>query len=276
MPTIEGALRTGLRIAPTGQIFIATTYQEVLDALTASVASNGDVILLPRGSTYDITATIVINKSGVRLIATEDGLSPLARGEFTGFLANASFTDGPVVTVNGPCSLEGIGFVSRDTGGLFFAGAALLLGGAADANPFGVWVKNCRFPKWALDNRIGISVEGSSNCLIEYCDFEGGGADFDAGIYVQGATQNLVIRRNHFRQCTDAVRLGAFAGGGPEFVIDHNYVYDGKMVNTQGNSGTGLICDNMIGALAAGAAYDKNVTDMKTAGYELVNNHYTE
>lgn len=276
MPTIEGALRTGLRIAPTGQIFIATTYQEVLDALTASVASNGDVILLPRGSTYDITATIVINKSGVRLIATEDGLSPLARGEFTGFLANASFTDGPVVTVNGPCSLEGIGFVSRDTGGLFFAGAALLLGGAADANPFGVWVKNCRFPKWALDNRIGISVEGSSNCLIEDCDFEGGGADFDAGIYVQGATQNLVIRRNHFRQCTDAVRLGAFAGGGPEFVIDHNYVYDGKMVNTQGNSGTGLICDNMIGALAAGAAYDKNVTDMKTAGYELVNNHYTE
>ncbi|MEE8466040.1 MAG: hypothetical protein V3S68_06135, partial [Dehalococcoidia bacterium] len=78
MPTIEGALRTGLRVSPTAQIFIATTYADLVLALAASVAGNGDVILLPRGSTYDITATVVINKSGVRLIATEDGLSPLA------------------------------------------------------------------------------------------------------------------------------------------------------------------------------------------------------
>lgn len=276
MGIIEGALRTGYKVSPSAQMMIATSYAELLAALAAAVAGNGDVILLPRGSTYDITATVVVNKSGVRLIATEDGLSPLARGEFTGFLSNASFTDGPVVTVNGPCVLDGIGFVSRDTGASFFAGAALLLGGDADAAPFGVWVKNCRFPKWGLDNRIGIGVEGSSNCLIEECDFEGGGADFDAGIYVQGATQNLVIRRNHFRQCTDAVRLGAFAGGGPEFIIDHNYVYDGLMVNTQANTGTGLICDNFIGALANSAAYDVSIADMKTAGFELSGNHYSE
>ena len=276
MGVIEGALRTGLRVSPTAQIFIATSYQEVLDALTASVAGNGDVILLPRGSTYDITATIVINKSGVRLIATEDGLSPLVRGEFTGFLSNASFTDGPAVTVNGPCELDGIAFVSRDTGANFFAGAALLLGGAGDANPFGVWVHNCRFPKWNVDNRIGISVEGSSDCLIEKCTFEGVGAVLSAGVYVQGAVQNIVIRRNHFRQCTDAVRFGAFAGGGPQCIIDENIVYDGKMVNTDGNNGTGLFCRNVVGALADSAAYDKSITDLKTAGYELSGNSYTE
>ena len=38
----------------------------------------------------------------------------------------------------------------------------------------------------------------------------------------------------------------------------------------------GFICDNFIGALADSAAYDKNITDMKTAGYELAGNHYTE
>ena len=276
MGVIEGALRTGLRVSPTAQIFIATTYQEVLDALTASVAENGDVILLPRGSTYDITATIVINKSGVRLLATEDGMSPLARGEFTGFVANASFTDGPVVTVNGPCELSGIAFASRDTGANFFSGAALLLGGAADANPFGAWVHGCRFPKWGLDNRIGIAVEGSSNCLIEESDFEGVGADFNSGIYVQGATQNIVIRKNHFRQCTAAVKFGAFAGGGPECIIDENIVYDGKMVDTDGNNGTGLFCRNVIGALAAGAAYDRDVSTLITAGWELSGNSYTE
>ena len=276
MGVIEGALRTGLRVSPTSQIFIATTYQEVLDALTAAVAGNGDVILLPRGSTYDITATITVNKSGVRIIATEDGLSPLAHGEFVALVANASFTDGPVMTVEGPCKLEGIGFASRDTGANFFAGAALLIGGLATAAPFGVWVEKCRFPKFNLDNRIGISVEGSSNVLIEDCDFEGIGADFDAGVYIQGATQNIVVRNNHFRQCTDAIRLGAFTSGGPEMIIDHNYVYDGLMVNTQANSGTGLICDNFIGALAAGAAYDVDVAAMKTAGFELAGNHYSE
>ena len=205
MGVIEGALRTGLRVSPTAQIFIATTYQEVLDALTAAVAGNGDVILLPRGSTYDITATITIAKSGVWFLATEDGLSPLVRGEFTGFLANASFTDGPVITVTAPCELDGIAFVSRDSGALFFAGAAALLGGSGDANPFGVWMHNCRFPKWNVTNRIGLAIEGSSDCLIEDCTFEGVGSNFASGIYVQGAAQNIVIRRNHFRQCTNAI-----------------------------------------------------------------------
>ena len=276
MGVIEGALRTGLRVSPTAQIFIATTYQELLDALTASVANNGDVILMPRGSTYDVTASVVVNKSGVRIIATEDGLTPLAHGEFVALVANASFTDGPVMTINGPCEINGIGFASRDTGATFFSGAALLVGGAGDANPFGAWIRKCRFPKFNLDNRIGIAVEGSSNCLIEESDFEGIGADLSAGIYVQGATQNIVIRRNHFRQCTDAVRFGAFAGGGPECIIDENIVYDGVMVNTDGNNGTGLFCRNVIGNLAAGAAYDRDVATLITAGWELSGNSYTE
>jgi hypothetical protein len=184
MGLIEGALKRGdLRVAQEAQIFVVESQADLSAAITAAVAGNGDVALLPRGG-IEVTAQITQNKSGMRFIAVDDGMSPLARGEFNAIYAAAAFTDGPVMKVTAPTSFDGMGFASRDTGATFYDGAALLLGGDADANPWGVHLKNCRFPKWGLDNRIGIAIEGSSNCLIEDCDFEGVGADFDSGIYV--------------------------------------------------------------------------------------------
>lgn len=276
MSLIPGSMKRGeLRIAPDAQIFTIENTQAALEAaITAAVGGNGDVILIPRGG-IEVSSTVVFAKSGLRVIAVDDGMSPLARGEFNGIFSGAGFTDGPAVQVTAPTSFDGIAFVSRDTGALFFAGAALLLGGNADANPFGVHLINCRFPKWGLDNRIGIGIEGSSDCLIEDCSFEGGGADFDAGIYVQGATQNLTMRRNIFRQCTAAVVCGAFAGGGPHFLFAGNYVEDGLLVDTGGNTGTGLIADN-YSELAAGSSYDAAVATLQGRGWQLSGNHYGE
>ncbi len=280
MGLIPGSMKRGeLRIAQGAQIFVATNQTQLEDAITNAVAGNGDVILLPRGG-IEVDATIAVGSaaSGVRIIAVDDGMNPLARGEFNGIFAAAGFVDGPVMQVTAPCSLEGIAFVSRDTGALFFSGAALLLGGNADANPFGVHVKGCRFPKWGLDNRIGLAIEGSSDCLIEECSFEGVTSAFEAGIYMQGAIQNITIRRNYFRQCTAAVKCGTFTGApdGPHMFLHENFVEDGKLFDTDGNPGLGLITGNFLETATNATSYDRTVSALKAVGWNFSGNHYSE
>ena len=243
-------------------------------AIDLCVGGRGDVVICERGG-QTVTETVNFNKSGITVIGRQQGMNPFAQGEFFTLLADAAFVDGPVATITAPCHIEGLGFASRDTGATFFSGAAMLIGGAATADPFGVVVRKCRFPKWGLDNRIGIAVEGSSNCLIEECDFEGVGADFEAGIYVQGATQNLVIRNNHFRQCTAAVQFGAFAGGGPHIIMERNIVEDGLVLDSQANTATGVLVDN-FSELAAVSSYDASVATLQAQGIQFSGNHYSE
>ena len=276
MTIIAGSMKRGeLKVAPSAQILTIANTQAALEAAIARVVSGaGDILLIPRGG-IEVTSTIVFNKSGLRVIAVDDGQNPLSRGEFNGIFSAAGFTDGPAAQVTSPTSFEGIGFVSRDTGAAFFAGAALLLGGNGDANPFGAWLKNCRFPKWGLDNRIGVAIEGSSDCLIEECTFEGVGSALAAGIYVQGACQNITIRNNISRQCTAFIQYGAFAGGGPHAIIDRNIVEDGLILDSQGNTAPSFVTDN-YSELAAGASYDAAVATLQGQGIQFAGNHYSE
>ena len=276
MSIIEGAVgRSGFTRNPNSQIFtIPATEAALRAAVTAAVAGNGDIIIIARGG-IEVDAQIDFNKSGLMVIGADDGMNPFARGEFSGIHSAASFTDGPAAQVTQPTYLENLGFVSRDTDATYYGGAALLLGGNGDAAPFGAWVRNCRFPKWNLDNRIGIAIEGSSDCMIEDSDFEGVGTAFQAGIYVQGATQNLVIRNNHFRQCTAAVKYGVFAGGGPHTIMDRNIVEDGKVLDSQGNTAPSFLTDN-YSELAVGASYDASVSTLQSKGIQFSGNHYSE
>lgn len=244
-------------------------------ALTQCTAGRGDMIVLL--GTETVTETVNFNVSRVTLVSKGVGVNPLVRGEYTALLADASFVDGPVGTVTAATRFVGVGFVSRDTDATFFGGAALLVGGAA-AGAFGVHLLACRFPKWALDNRIGVAFAGGaavSNCTVEYCDFEGVGASFDAGIYMQGACQNINILNNHFRQCTAAVQFGAFAGGGPHILMGHNVVEDGLTLDSQANTATGHVFDNWS-ELANSAAYDASVATLQGQGIQFSGNHYSE
>ena len=277
MSVIEGALRrAGIALNPNAQVFVVdpSISGELQAAIDAAVAANGDHIFVTRGG-HTVTQTVNFNKSGISVIAVDDGLAPLARGEFNPIESAASFTDGPAATITAPCLVQGMGFASRDVGATFFSGAACLIGGDADATPFGVHMKWCRFPKWNLSNRIGLAIEGSSDVTVEECGFEGVGADFDSGIYIQGAMQNLHLFRNHFRQCVTAVKAGAFAGGGPHLMMGHNVVEDGKILDTQGNTGTGIIYDNWS-ELAASSSYDASVGTLQGKGWQFAGNHYSE
>jgi len=255
------------------------TKDTALATLDAAVnlceAGRGDVIIRMRGG-EEVTAAVNFDVSGVTVIAEHSGIGSAGEGEFFATYAAAAYTDGPAAIITAPTTLIGLGFVSRDTGATFFSGAALLIGGDGDANPFGAYIKNCRFPKWALDNRIGIAIEGSSDVTIEGCTFEGVGADFDSGIYVQGATQNLVVRWNHFRDCTYAITHGAFAGGGPHAMYYENVCEDSKFLDAGGNAATGLIAGNYLETATDATSYDDTVTNENSLGLHFSGNHYAE
>ena len=244
-------------------------------AIDLCVSNRGDIIVCVRGA-LTVTETVTFNKSGITVIGQQYGLSPFARGEFFPILADATFTNGPVATITSPCTIMGLGFVSRDTGATFFDGAAMLIGGLATAAPFGVHIAHCRFPKWGLDNRIGIAIEGSSDCLIEDCDFEGVGADFDSGIYVQGACQNLVIRRNHFRDCTYGVLFGAFAGGGPHIMLGPDNVHEDSKVLSAGSAATGLVFGSYSEGATDTGSYNVTVDTLNALGLVFSGMHYAE
>ncbi len=274
---IEALSNVDIIKGPEDRVFVVDPSDSgftIQDAIDECVAAKGDItLMLPGGNT--VTTSVLFNKSGINVIAVNRGLNPLVDGEFHSILAAASFTNGPAAKISAPCRIVGMGFASRDTGATFFSGAACLIGGDADANPFGVQMKNCRFPKWGLDNRIGLAIEGSSDCLIEECTFEGVTSAFEAGIYVQGATQNLVIRNNHSRQCTTFIKYGAFAGGGPHAFIDRNIVEDGLILDSQGNTAPSFLTDN-YSELATGSSYDASVATLQAQGIQFAGNHYKE
>ncbi|KKN06686.1 hypothetical protein LCGC14_1074830 [marine sediment metagenome] len=245
-------------------------------------AARGDVIVCMRG-TETVTETVEFDVSGITLIPETMGINPSAMGEFNALLADTTFTDGPVATITAPCDIDGMGFVSRDTGSLFFSGAACLIGGlsgADNASPFGVVMSRCRFPKWGLSNRIGLAIDGSSDCLIDKCVFEGVGSDFEAGIYLQGATANLEIKDCKFTDCDYALVIGAITGGGPGPDLDFhgNRVLgaDSKGINTNAGSGRGIIWDNYFNTDQGASTFDGTTDSLDTQGYQLMGNHYKD
>ncbi len=282
MSVIAGALRrAGISLNPNAQVFVVdpSITGELQAAIDASVAGNGDHIFVERGG-HTVTSTINFNKSGISVFAVDDGLAPLARGEFNPILSDASFTDGPAATITAPCHIRGMGFASRDTGATFFSGAACLIGGLATAAPFGVWLESCRFPKWALDNRYGLAIEGSSDCLVDRCGFEGVGSDFEGGIYMQGATANLEIADCRFTDCDYAMVFGTITGGGPGPDLDFhgNRVLgaDSKGINTNAQTGRGIIWNNYFNTDQGASTFDRTTDQLDTQGFQLIGNYYKD
>ncbi len=244
-------------------------------AIDSCVAGRGDVIIcLPGGE--EVTSTVNFNKSGITVIGATYGVNSFAKGELFSIYSASTFTDGPAATVTSRCTIDGLGFVSRDTGATFWAGAALLIGGDGLAGQFGTHIKNCRFPKWNLSNRIGIAVEGTSDVILEDNDFEGVGTNFASGIYVQGATANISILRNVFRDCTQGIQFGAFAGGGPDCLIQGNVAMHGSLLAVPG-AAVGAVVDNYIPTKDLAAAYGgDSLSTLEGYGLWFANNHYSE
>jgi hypothetical protein len=222
-----------------------------------------------------VSSTVTANKTGIHIIGCDLGMNPLSMGEYQALLAASTFTDGPVLTVTSPCRIRGMGFASRDTGATFYSGAAVLIGGLATALPFGVHMEYCRFPKWGLDNRIGLSIEGSSNVLIDLCDFEGA---FASGIYVQGACGHLQIARSRFNLCTYSITHGDFSDAGVNTQLFYGpgnvTVSPTKFLDSNSKACKGTMFGNYFGTAVGTGTNDVNVADLETAGMACVGNEY--
>jgi len=240
-------------------------------------ANKGDLIVWMRGSCA-VTETVAFDVTGVTLVVAQFGGPKAAMGEYNAIYAASTFTDGPVVTITATTTIIGLGMASRDATATFYGGAACLIGGLTTAAPYGVHLYKCRFPKWGLDNRIGLSIEGGSDILIEECEFEGVGADFEAGIYLQGATANLEVRGNRFTDCDYAMEFGAITGSGPGPDLDfhHNRVItpDSKGIDTNTQTCRGIIYHNWFTTDAGASTFDRTTADLETAGIILTDNHY--
>lgn len=247
------------------------TSQEAVDAC---VDNRGDVIIRKPGGEA-VTSVLNFNKKGVSYVPMGFGASPLAKGELFS-IYSTTLTEDPVAIITKRMFIAGIAFAGADAGSLFYSGAALLVGGDSDATPFGTHVYRCRFPKWNLDNRIGLAVEGSSDVVLEENYFEGVGADFDSGIYVQGACANIDILRNTFRDCTEGIQFGSFAGGGPDCLIQGNVAMHGSLLNAP-SAAVGAVIDNYIPTKDVAAAYGgDSLATLEGRGLWFANNHYSE
>ena len=121
---------------------------------------------------------------------------------------------------------------------------------------------------------VGFVSQDAGSSFFEGAALLIGGAA--AGIYMQGAIENVVIRRNYFRQCTAAVKFWTFAGGGgPHCFIHENFVEDGLLLDSQGVNATGLIAGNWL-ETAHGASYDDARSTLVGQGLQFAGNHYAE
>ena len=248
--------------------------ENLQDAIDKTVSGRGDVIYVGAGGA-EVTETVSFNKSGISVIAGHYGMSRRAMGEYHSIYAASTFTDGPVATITAPCYIDGLAFASRDTGATFWSGAAALIGGLGTAGPYGVHMNNCRFPKWGLDNRIGLAIEGSSNVEISNCGFEGA---FASGIYVQGACGHLWLHDNDFSLATYAVTHGAFSDAGVNTQMKYGpgnvTIGPTKFLESGSNAVLGSIYGNFFGTAVGTSTNDLNVADMETLGLTCVGNEY--
>jgi len=256
-------------------------FDNLPDAITACVAERGDSIYVARGG-YETDATINVNKAGISIIGQTFGLPHESRGEYCSIYAAGTLTDAPVLRITEPCLIQGLGFISRDVGATYFYGAAVMIGGNTQG-AFGVHMRYCRFPKWGLDNRIGLSISGGgsatvSNCCIEDCEFEGA---FASGIYIQGATGHITLRRNTFALCTYAITHGEFSDVGVNTQMMYGpgnvTVAPTKAIDTNSKACLGTIFGNYWATAVAGTAtHDISIDDTETLGLKCVGNYYAD
>jgi len=168
------------------------------NAIDLCVALRGDLIVRMPGSEKP-TSAITVNKAGVTIAASGYGEHWNADDFFT--FPAASYTTGPVIYVDQPCRIVGLGFETR-----FTTGPAMKIRYDTGMVGYGVHILNCKFEKWW--SGIGLELFGASACTIEGCRFN----NFTTGgIQMSGSgvhNPNFVdIIDNRFMGCTQGVNI---------------------------------------------------------------------
>ena len=233
----------------------------------------GDIIVVARGG-HDVTEAINVNKRGITIVADSYGVNRRNTDEHW-FLANASYTTGPVLEITQGCKLIGLNFESRfTTGPSVRATGDVLTGDSA----FYVELLECSFHGWGI-GYDGFEMRGASLCAVRRCTFDAI-ANSGAGITFRGSTGNNpvrnVIEECLFTNCQDGIAVRTAAP--QDIIIGPGNIFKdmaGYAIHTLGGAGDGFIVDNYF-EVSDDNAFDVNHAGMLSAGWTLAGNHYIE
>jgi len=255
-------------------------------AIDLCVDRRMDTIIRLDGSEV-LTTPILFNKKGVSYIGEKSGWDTFDKGER--FVAYGP-ADAAAAIISQPTHIEGVGFTTSG-----YVGAASHIV-RIDTTGYDGWIGSyisivgCRFMGWGYAPDYALYLKGGVACLIAGNHFDGtfyGFTDAAIGLGTGGAPvydTNIIGNKftnmgagNYAIECMVATEL-------QNNLIASNYLLGGAagpaamgaFFNHLGASPIDtLIADNYI-PLAVGAAYSHSVGDLQTAGYLLVNNHYSE
>lgn len=234
----------------------------------------GDIIVVARGG-HDVTEAIDVNKRGITIVADSYGGSRNNMDEHW-FLANASYTTGPVLEITQGCRIIGLNFESRfTTGPSVRATGDVLTGDSA----FYVEMIECSFHGWGI-GYDGFEFRGGSLGAIRRCTFDAI-ANSGCGIAFRGSGGNNPVRNVIegclFTNCQDGI---AVRSATPQDIIigPGNIFKDmaGSAINSNGGAGDAFVIGNYF-EVADDDAHD--MTDMAAilgAGWTFAGNHYIE
>lgn len=260
-------------------------FNDLQDAIDASVADRGDLIIVKPG--YHATTTMLdFNKRGITVVAQAFGANQVMAGEsFTAYAAS-SLDSGPVATITDPCRIIGMGFAGRDT-----TTESLLIDCEESGGFSGGFVEllRCRFSCWYGAMTHGIKqIGGSGNRIID-CTFDGLFGGFgtsaigfynDAGGLTPAFTEVIGCRFSHVGSGKHAI-VHDSSSTPLGFLYAKNYLLPGfgdgtalgKFLDNNNVAATGMCAENFVAPLANQGAAFENLTN-STIGF--ANNHYEE
>jgi hypothetical protein len=236
----------------------------------------GDIIVVARGG-HTPTAAINVNKRGITIVAENYGGNRQNMDEHW-VIADAGFTDGPVLEITQGCKIIGLTFVSRFTTGPSVRATADSIA-SGTPNAFYVEMIECIFPGWGV-GYDGFEFRGASLGALRRCTFTAL-ANSGAGVAFRGSASNNpvqnVVEECLFLNLVDGVRTRS---GTPQDNWFHSNRFmdcSGSCIHTNGGAGNGMMSDNHYDvANTAGNAYDLSLADVKTNGWAPSGEHYLQ
>jgi hypothetical protein len=233
----------------------------------------GDIIVVARGG-HVPTAAIDVNKRGITIVADHYGGNRQNMDEHW-IIADAGYTDGPVLEITQGCRIIGLTFASRwTTGPSVRATTDSTLG----YNAFYTELIECVFPGWGI-GYDGFDMKGASLCAVRRCTFDAI-ANSGAGIALRGSLSSNpvrnVIEECLFTNCQDGIAVRS-ATPQDNIIGPGNIFKDmaGSAIDSNSGAGDALVVGNYF-EVSKDNAYDQNHSDMLNSGWTFAGNSYIE
>ena len=246
-------------------------------AINACDNWRGDVIVCKAG-TQTVTEAVAFNKQGITVMAEGCGLPARSAGER--FMIYGSHTDDPAAIITRPCKIIGMGFCGSEA-----AGGSLEINGTTGGFSGGNFVSllNCRFSHWGIAKAYALILKGTGDVEIGHCYIDGYTAGYttaaiECRLAGSSGTWATWIHDNLFMNPTTYCLKMATSSVNGRGLVERNYhVGAGKFFDDNDVTATNWVfADNFLPTATDTGSYGDTVTNLQSAGYHFINQHYEE